>query len=244
MEVLNKVAEFLALPNDSIYGSGSIYDSGDGSGDGFGSGHGYGNGSGSGYGYGHCNGAGFGYGSGTDFGNGTGTGFGYGSGSGTGHNNGTRDDVKSFAGQAVHMIDGIPTIIHHVHGNIAKGVILNRNLTTTPCYIVKSGDLFAHGGTLRKAQEALLEKQFEDMGEDERIEAFLNEIDLEKRYPTSVFFDWHHYLTGSCEMGRKAFVAEHEIDLEHGTMTAMEFIELTKDAYGGSVIQHLAERIS
>lgn len=141
------------------------------------------------------------------------------------------------------MIDDVPTLIDHVHGNIAKGAILNSDLTTTPCYIVKSGGWFAHGETLREAQAALLEKQFEDMDDDERIEAFLNEIDIEKRYPTSVFFHWHHRLTGSCEMGRKAFAADHEIDLEHGTMTAMEFIELTKDAYGGSVIRHLAERI-
>ena len=141
------------------------------------------------------------------------------------------------------MIDDVQTIIDHVHGNIAKGAILNSDLTTTPCYIVKSGNLFAHGETLRKAQEALLEKQFEYMDEDERIEAFLNEIDIEKRYPTSVFFDWHHRLTGSCEMGRKAFAAEHEIDLENGTMTTMEFIELTRNAYGGNVIRNLERKM-
>ena len=222
MEALNKIAEFLALPNG--YGS----DYGSGSGDGSGSGSGYGSGSGSGDGYG--------------YGDGSGSGSGYGSGSGSGYGSGS--GVKSFLGQAVYVIDDMQTLIDHVHGNMAKGAMLNSDLTTTPCYIVKNGNLFAHGETLRKAQEALLEKQFEDMDEDERIEAFLNEVDLEKRYPTSVFFDWHHRLTGSCEMGRKAFAAEHEIDLENGTMTAMQFIELTKDAYGGSVIRHLAERIS
>ena len=208
MEAVNKITEFLALPNGNGSGSGdgACNGSGDGDGDGYGFGSGNGFGNGFGYGYGDC--------------------------------------VKSFVGQSVYMIDDVQTIIHHVHGNIAKGAILNSDLTTTPCYIVKSGDLFAHGETLREAQAALLEKQFEDMSEDERIEAFLNEIDIEKRYPTSVFFDWHHRLTGSCEMGRKAFAADHEIDLENGTMTAMEFIELTKDAYCGSVIRHLAERIS
>lgn len=151
--------------------------------------------------------------------------------------------VKSFIGQTVYTIDDLQTLIDHVHGNIAKGAILNSDLTTTPCYIIKNGNLFAHGETLRDAQEALLEKQFECMDEYERIEAFLNEIDLEKRYPTAVFFDWHHRLTGSCEMGRKVFAANHGIELVNGTMTAMEFVELTKGAYGGSVIRHLAERI-
>lgn len=79
--------------------------------------------------------------------NGDGSGTGYGSGAG----------VKSFLGQAVYMIDDVPTLIDHVHGNIAKGAILNSDLTTTPCYIVKSGGWFAHGETLREAQAVLLE---------------------------------------------------------------------------------------
>ena len=213
MEAVNKVAEFLALSDGSGYGSGC--------GDGYGSGYGFGNGDGYGFGDGSGDGGGFG--------NGFGDGDGYG--------------VKSFIGQTVYTIDDLQTLIDHVHGNIAKGAILNSDLTTTPCYIIKNGNLFAHGETMRDAQESLLKKQFERMDEYERIEAFLNEIDLEKRYPTAVFFDWHHRLTGSCEMGRKVFAANHEIDLVNGTMTAMEFVELTKGAYGGSVIRHLAERI-
>ena len=199
--------------------------SGDGSGDGYGSGDGSGDGSGSGYGSGDGYGYGYGYGSGY--------GYGYGDGSG----------IKSFNGEPVFRIDGVNTLIRSVRGNTAHGAIVNEDLTLTPCYIVKQENVFAHGETLRGAMEALRDKLFEDMPEDERIDAFLRETDREKTYPTQYFYDWHHRLTGSCDMGRKQFARDHGVDLEHGMMTLTEFLELTKDAYGGDVIRKVISKL-
>ena len=42
--------------------------------------------------------------------------------------------------------------------------------------------------------------------------------------------------------GRKAFCLNHQIDLEHDSFTVDEFIELTKDDYGGSVIRNMAKK--
>lgn len=145
--------------------------------------------------------------------------------------------IKSINGEYVHLIDDTPTIIKQIHGNIAKGAILQEDLTLTPCYIVKNGDIFAHGETLRKAQEALRDKLFEDMSEEERIDSFLSEIKPKTEYPVMIFFDWHHRLTGSCEMGRTAFAKDHGFDLDKDTITLEGFLELTKNAYGGSVIR-------
>ena len=128
-------------------------------------------------------------------------------------------------------------MIRSVRGNTAHGAIVNNDLTITPCYIVKQDNVFAHGETLREAMEALRDKLFEDMPEDERIDTFLRETDREKAYPTQYFYGWHHRLTGSCDMGRKRFARDHGVDLEHGMMTLTEFLELTKDAYGGDVIR-------
>ena len=50
--------------------------------------------------------------------------------------------------------------------------------------------------------------------------------------------DWHHRLTGSCEMGRRAFAERHNVDL-NGSMTVAEFIRLTENDYGGNVIRKL-----
>lgn len=187
--------------------------------------------------YGSGSGNGYGYGEGCGCGCGRCNGRGYGGGDGGGRG------IKMFTRNPVYLIDETPTLIYIVRGNIAKGEILKNDLTTVPCYIVKNGNLFAHGRTLREAQAELIKKQFYNMDDDDRINAFLAEIDINKQYPTSVFFEWHHRLTGSCEMGRRVFAENHGIDLENGTMTVSEFVELTKNAYGGRIIKKIAERM-
>ena len=57
------------------------------------------------------------------------------------------------------------------------------------------------------------------------------------------FFEWHNKLTGSCEMGRKSFAKNHDIDLNKDEFTVEEFIELTKNDFGRKVIEQLAERL-
>jgi hypothetical protein len=88
---------------------------------------------------------------------------------------------------------------------------------------------------------ALTDKMFDDMPEEERIAAFIKEHpDPGKAYPNQDLFDWHHRLTGSCMAGRNAFVKDKGLTLD-GETTVTAFIELTKNAYGGSTIRKLAE---
>ena len=187
-------------------------------------GDGYGDGDGSGYGYGDGAGYGYGYGSGS----GNGSGYGYGNGNG----------LKSINGKKIYMVDDVPTTISHIHGNTAKGTIINNDLTETPCYIVKEGRYFAHGETLAEANQALQDKLFDEIPVKERIAAFWECHKKGVKYPTKDFFEWHHKLTGSCLMGRKQFAKDHDVDLE-GKMTVEEFISLTKNAFGGEIIKRL-----
>ena len=159
------------------------------------------------------------------------------------YGSGYGDGIKSFNSEPVYTIDGVPTILRHVRGNVADGVILNRDLTTTNCYVAKQDNIFAHGETLAKAMEALRDKLFADMPEEERIETFLKETEDGKTYPAQYFYDWHHRLTGSCDMGRRQFASDHGIDVDSDTMTLREFLDLTKDAYGGSVIREAMEKL-
>ena len=231
-----KIKEFLAARSGSGYGYGT------GSGSGYG--YGTGSGSGSGYGTGSGSGSGSGYGDGSGSGSGSGYGDGDGSGDGSGYGDGSGDGIKKYDGEDVHMIDGVQTIITAVHGNIAKGTILQEDLTLTPCFVAKVDGFFAHGETARAAVEDARDKAFEDMPQEERITAFLNAIKPNTAYPVMTLYDWHHRLTGSCEAGRKAFAKDHGIDLS-ADMTREAFFELTKDAYGGSVIREamrIAER--
>ena len=185
-----------------------LYDS-YGSGDGDGSGSGYG----SGYGFGDC----YGYGFGSGFGDGS---------------------VSSINHLPTAVVDGVLTAFSRVHGTVAKGFIVRRDFTMKPCYVVKSGSLFAHGETLRDAMSALRDKMFEDMPEEDRIRAFVAEHKGGVAYPNTDLFDWHHRLTGSCLMGRKEFVASHGINMK-GSTTPEDFIRLTEHSYGRDVIRKL-----
>lgn len=199
----------------------------DGSGSGFGYGDGYG------YGYGSCDGDGFGFGYGDGYGDGSGDGDGYGEGDGYGYGL-----VSSINHLPTAVVDGVLTAFSRVHGTVAKGYIVRGDLSMKPCYVVKSGALFAHGETLRDAMSALRGKMFEDMPEEDRIRAFVAEHKGGVAYPNTDLFDWHHRLTGSCLMGRKEFVASHGIDMD-GSTTPEDFIRLTEHAFGGDVIRKL-----
>lgn len=232
MDIL-KIKQFLS---GNGYGSGSGYGWGNGSGNGSGYGDGDGNGSGSGYGWG--GGSGDGNGSGNGYGWGGGSGSGYGNGSGNGYGWG----IKSINGYDVYRVDDTPTIFTHIHGNVAKGYILEKNVILKPCYIVKDNGYFAHGETLKEAQSALEEKIIEDMDIEEKIELFKEKFpDVNKKYTVKDFYQWHHNLTGSCEMGRKSFANSHNINIDNDMMTVKGFIKLTENAYRGEIIKELKE---
>lgn len=147
--------------------------------------------------------------------------------------------LKSINGHAVHIIDNILTIITSVHNNIAKGFIVQTDLQLIPCYIVRDGDMFAHGETLRNAFDSLQEKLYENSTEEERINAFKKKFpEYDVKYDNRDLFIYHHVLTGSCKMGREAFMSNNGLSLD-GKTSVREFVELTKDSYGGEIIKKL-----
>ena len=222
MEIL-KIKQFLSGNRD-----GRDYNYGRGIG--YGNGKGYGDGVGKGreYNFGH----GYGWGNGCD----------YDCNYGNGNGNSYSDRIKNINGYDVYRVDDIPTIFTHIHGNIAKGYILEQNVILKPCYIVKGNGYFAHGETLRDAQFALEEKILSGMDIRKKIKLFKEKFsDVNKKYLVKDFYQWHHILTGSCEMGRKSFARNHDIDIENDMMTVKEFISLTEDAYRGKIIKELKE---
>ena len=241
--------------SDDDSGNGYRYGNGYGSGSGFADGDGFGCGSGYGYGDGYGSGRflgsgyGNGYGSGSGFGGGSGDGEGDGYGSGNndgggycyGYSSGDSSGLKSINGNPVEYIDELPTILTRVVGNVAKGFIVSNDLSLALTYICKQGNTFAHGETLHKARDALLEKLFDDMPTEERIEAFCAEFKPGVKRSAMDFFSWHHRLTGSCEQGRREFAREHDVDIDRDELTPEEFFALTRYAYGGSIIRQTEE---
>ena len=207
-----------------------------GSGSGSGDGDGFGSGYGDGYGYGD------GSGSGDGSGDGYGDGYGYGDGSGSGSGSGDGYGIKSYNGHEVYIIDDMQTIIYSVHGNIARGAIINTDLTLADCYIAKCGDYFAHGETAKQAMADAQSKAWQDKPIEERIDYVVERYpDVDVPIEHSALFSLHTFLTGSCLFGRKEFAKAHLLDPEHGAMTMRTFIHLTKDAYGGDNIRQLAD---
>lgn len=172
-----------------------------------------------------------------------GCGFGCGFGSSYGYGYGSGDDlgVKEINGNIVCIIDDIPTIITSVRNNIAKGFIVKNDLQFKPCYIVKENNHFAHGFTLKDAFMSLQEKLYDDSTEEERIEAFMKQFpEYDVKYDNMDLFVYHHVLTGSCRMGREAFMSNKGLSLD-GKTSVREFVKLTQDAYGGDIIKKLPE---
>lgn len=247
MEMLEeKIKKFLAV--DVGYG------------DGYGSGDGYGKGYGGGCSEnGDCDGDGMGYGSGYGMGYGSDSGIGYGSnystygtyndgndcGSGsvycTGSGKGYGDGIKEINGKEIYIVDNIPTIFKSIRNNIAKGFIVKNDLQFEPCYVVKENNQFAHGDNLKDAFMSLQEKLYDDSTVEERIEAFKKQFpEYDVKYNNRDLFVYHHVLTGSCRMGREAFMSNKGLSLD-GKTSVREFVKLTQDAYGGDIIKKLPE---
>ena len=239
MEMLeDKIREFLVVSDGYGYGNADT------------AGYGFGAGSGSGLGVDYGLGCGFGIGKGLDNGmryriddldadNNNYNGYGYSDGSGIGR--GSDFGVKDINGNIVYIIDDIPTIITSVRNNIAKGFIVKNDLQFEPCYIVKENNEFAHGDTLKDAFMSLQEKLYDDSTEEERIEAFKKQFpEYDVKYNNRDLFVYHHVLTGSCRMGREAFVSNKGLSLD-GKTSVREFVKLTQDAYGGDIIKKLPE---
>ena len=115
------------------------------------------------------------------------------------------------------MVDDTQTIITSVRGNVAQGFILQDAFTS------------------------LQEKLYDDSTEEERIDAFKQKFpSYDTKYDNQDLFAYHHVLTGSCRMGRDSFVADKGLSLD-GKTTVREFVQLTKNAYGGDIIKQLPQ---
>jgi hypothetical protein len=246
------IRRFLSGNGDG-YGDGNGNGYGDGDGDGNGYGYGYGDGDGNGDGDGDGNGNGYGNGNGDGDGNGNGYGDGDGNGDGDGYGNGNGDGdgngygdgygikIESYIGSPVHYIDTLPCVIRSIKGDVAKvDVIDTISFLSKSMFVAKHGGLFAHGETIKEAIEAVQEKWAESRSIEERIEDFKNHFKKGVSYDANLFYKWHSILTGSCQSGKDFWIQQHEVDLSK-PMTVKQFLNLTKDAYGGNVIRQLME---
>ena len=177
-------------------------------------------------------GDGYGYGYGSGSGDGDGDGSGYGDGYG----------LKCYNGAMVVLIDSIPTLIERIKGyGIAKGFIIESDLSLTRTWISRCGNWFAHGRTLREAVEAAEAKHLNNAPIEDRIHKFADAFpSLSSTGTGRQFYEWHHILTGSCTQGRESFCRAHNVQMD-AVYTVDYFIKLTSESYGMAIIKKLKE---
>ena len=153
-------------------------------------------------------------------------------------------NIKTFNGHIIDYIDGVPTIITHIHNDVASGFIIGFDMTLIPCYVAKAGNYFAHGKTLKDAVKDAEAKEMGEMPIEERIEKFIEVFgSLDSEHTGKEFYDWHHILTGSCRMGRDKFCEENGINLTK-KYSVRYFLNITKNSYGGDIIKQIINELT
>lgn len=149
--------------------------------------------------------------------------------------------IIEYDGKPVYYIDSVPTVLEHMHGDMASGFIVKDDMTTRPCYVARGQGYFAHGDTAKGAVAALEEKILASMSSADKIEQFAAKFEIDTEYTVEEFYHWHHDLTGSCETGRKVFMENHGYKMED-KVTTRQFLEITKNDFGSSIIRQLIEK--
>lgn len=147
--------------------------------------------------------------------------------------------IKEYCGKQIYRIDGLVTIIDAVKGNIARGRIIHDDLTAIDCYIIKKGDFFAHGKSIKQAVADVNRKVIESETFENKLILFRKTFKKDIKYPASIFFEWHGILTGSCKFGREEFCKKHNINLKKDFFTVKEFKNIVKGHYEYDLIKQL-----
>ena len=162
-------------------------------------------------------------------------------GAGAGYGDGDGDGIEEFNDHKVYSIDGVPTCITQVKGDIARGFTIKYNSIMVPCFIARFDGFFAHGKTPHSAMRDAQEKAIKAKPMSERIaDITKTHPDPDKEVECAELFSLHHILTGSCEFGRRQFCERHGIDVETDKMTMRRFCEMTRCEYGGEAIKALS----
>ena len=186
-------------------------------------------------------GSGDGDGNGSGNGSGGGNGSGSGNGNGSGNGSGVRSEVriKQFKGRNVYYVDNISCIFKSVHENYALVEVIDVNsLELKKAFIGKFENCFAHGETIRDAIEDARSKYYQTLDFDEAKEKLIAEFKEKGKLTVKELYNWHGILTGSCRFGRTQFQTEHNLK-DDDLLTLEEFVELTKNAFGGERILSL-----
>lgn len=145
------------------------------------------------------------------------------------------DDVNDIIN-----IDGYLVHIKKIDENEAEGVIINFP-DDLPYFIVKKDNEWCGGKTKREAELNLKRKIFSKKTEEERIQEFVNQHNLNDSHTAEEWIEIHQTLTGSCFRGAYSFLQSQKIPL-YQEYTTENFLKMVESAYCPELINKVRQR--
>ena len=123
------------------------------------------------------------------------------------------------------VIDGIISVIVNRHKNVLKVKNLGDEDIT---FIVKDGEMYAHGATIKEAKESLLYKI------SNRDTSKYNNFTLDTKLTKKQAIEMYRVITGACESGTRYFIEHNKIPRN---LTVAKVIEITENQYGNNKLK-------
>ena len=129
-------------------------------------------------------------------------------------------------------IDGIISIVIQKRKNVFKVKNLGEENIS---YIVKDGDLYSHGSTIKEAKDGLLYKI--SNRDTSKYENYTKETELTLKEAIEMY----RVITGACESGTRYFIEQKLTDKKE-KYTVQEVITLTQGQYNHNLLAEFFER--
>ena len=123
------------------------------------------------------------------------------------------------------VIDCIISVIVNRHKNVLKVKNIGDEDIT---FIVKDGEMYAHGATIKEARESLLYKI------SNRDTSKYNNFTLDTKLTKKQAIEMYRVITGACEAGTRYFVEHNKIPRN---LTVAKVIEITENQYGNNKLK-------
>ena len=123
------------------------------------------------------------------------------------------------------VIDGIISVVVNRHKNVLKVKNLGDEDIT---FVVKDGEIYSHGATIKEARESLLYKI------SNRDTSKYNNFTLDTKLTKKQAIEMYRVITGACEAGTRYFVEHNKIPRN---LTVAKVIEITENQYGNNKLK-------
>lgn len=135
--------------------------------------------------------------------------------------------ILSWQNGKYRLIDGILSEIVEKRGNVFKVRIAGEKAIS---YIIKDGDIYSHGKTIKEARESLLYKI------SDRDKSKYKNFTFNTKMSMREAIGMYRIITGACEAGTRHFV-ENVLTDKKESYTVKEVLDLTKGQYGNKVLR-------